>query len=133
MLMEADLVRLQRETVAAILQRIPVLDVVRILSSGDHDHVGRRRWTRQPPAMALANVLLERVPELGSSFANDVLELAVHWLAPSRIGATIVTHAAMASTGLRSTPPPQHVRPRCRCRSSPFSALTTVLHQPTSP
>jgi len=39
--------------------------------------------------MALTDLLLERVPELDSSFANHVLELAVHWLAPSRIGATI--------------------------------------------
>jgi DNA integrity scanning protein DisA with diadenylate cyclase activity len=80
--------------------------------------------------MALTDLLLERVPELDSSFANHVLELAVHWLAPSRIGATIVAHDGESidwpslDTSTAARTPQLSV-----CDRRHFSALTTVLRQ----
>ena len=130
MLMEADLVRLQRKTGAAIIQRTPVLDVVRIAVDETMITWDGRHWHCRPTAMALADVLLERVPELDSSFANHVLELAVHWLAPSRIGATIVTHDgdgidwSSLDTSTAARTPQLSV-----CDRRHFSALTTVLRQ----
>ena len=130
MLMEADLVQLQRTTGAAIIQRTPVLDVVRIAVDEAMVTWDGRHWHRRPTAMAMADDLIERVPELDSSFALHVLELAVHWLAPSRIGATIVAHdgdhidwsALDTSTAART--PQLSV-----CDRRHFSALTTVLRQ----
>ena len=130
MLMEADLVRLQRKTGAAIIQRTPVLDVVRTAVDETMITWDGRHWHCRPTAMALADVLLERVPELDSSFANHVLELAVHWLAPSRIGATIVTHDgdgidwSSLDTSTAARTPQLSV-----CDRRHFSALTTVLRQ----
>jgi DNA integrity scanning protein DisA with diadenylate cyclase activity len=130
MLMEADLVQLQRTTGAAIIQRTPVLDVVRIAVDESMVTWDGRHWHRRPTAIAMADDLIERVPELDSSFALHVLELAVHWLAPSRIGATIVVHdddhidwsALDTSTAART--PQLSV-----CDRRHFSALTTVLRQ----
>ena len=130
MLMEADLVRLQRKTGAAIIQRTPVLDVVRIAVDETMIAWDGRHWHCRPTAMALAEQLLERVPELDTSFANHVLELAVHWLAPSRIGATIVAHDGdgldwtSLDTSTAARTPQLSV-----CDRRHFSALTTVLRQ----
>lgn len=130
MLMEADLVRLQRTTGAAIIQRTPVLDVVRFAVDESMVTWDGRQWHHRPTAMALTDVLVERVPELDASFANHVLELAVHSLAPSRIGATIVAHDGDdidwsfldTSTAART--------PRLSmCDRRHFSALSTVLRQ----
>ena len=130
MVMEAELVRLQRATGAAIIQRTPVLDVVRVAVDAGMVTWDGRHWQRRPTAMVLADGLAARVPELDRSFAGHVLELAVHWLAPSRIGATIVAHdgdgvdwsALDTSTAART--PQLSV-----CDRRHFSALTTVLRQ----
>lgn len=130
MLMEADLVRLQRTTCGAIIQRTPVLDVVRLAIDESMVTWDGRQWHRRPTAIALADVLIERVPELDVSFANHLLELAVHWLAPSRIGATIVVHDGDAiewsslDTSTAARTPQLSV-----CDRRHFSALTTVLRQ----
>ena len=132
MLMEADLVRLQRKTRAAIIQRTPVLDVVRIAVDEAMVTWDGRQWHRRPTAMALTDALLERVPELDSSFANHVLELRSTG-SPRRgsVRRSSLT-TEKASTGHHSTPPPQHVHPSCQCAivatsrpSRPSSASTT--------
>jgi hypothetical protein len=131
-LMEADLVRLQRATGAAIIQRTPVLDVVRVAFDEAMVTWNGRHWRhrRRPTAMALTDVILDRVPELERSFVLHVLELAIHWLAPSRIGATIVASdgegvdwsSLDTSTAART--------PRLSvCDRRHFSALTAVLRQ----
>jgi hypothetical protein len=130
MLMEVDLVRLQRKSGAAIIQRTPVLDVVRVAVDEAMVTWDGRHWHSRPTATALAEVLLERLPDLDASYAHHVLELAVHWLAPSRIGATIVSHdgdgidwsSLDISTAART--PQLSV-----CDRRHFSALTTVLRQ----
>ena len=129
-LMEADLVRLQRATGAAIIQRTPVLDVVRFAVDEAMVSWNGRQWQRRPTALALTDALSDRVPELDVSFAHHVLELAVHWLAPSRIGATIVTHDgdrvdwSFLDTSTAARTPHLSV-----CDRRHFSALTTVLRQ----
>jgi DNA integrity scanning protein DisA with diadenylate cyclase activity len=130
MLMEADLVRLQRTTRGAIIQRTPVLDVVRIAIDESMVTWDGRQWHRRPTAIALAEVLVDRVPELDVTVANHVLELAVHWLAPSRIGATIVVHDgevidwSSLDTSTAARTPSLSV-----CDRRHFSAFTTVLRQ----
>lgn len=130
MVMEADLVRLQRATGAAIIQRTPVLDVVRFTADEAVVTWDGRQWQQRPTAIALTEALLARVPTLDAGFAGHVLELAVHWLAPSRIGATLVAHDddrvdwtfLDTSTAVRT--PGLSV-----CDRRHFSALTTVLRQ----
>ena len=90
MLFEADLVRLQQLTDAAIIQRTPMLDVVRVLIDGSVVSWDGRNWQVRPSAAALTGPLLAEVPEVEPAVAEGVLELAVHWLAPSRVGATLV-------------------------------------------
>lgn len=129
MLMEADLVRLQRATGAAIIQRTPVLDVVRF-AFDEAMITWDGRWLHRPTALALTDALIDRVPELDASFANHVLELAVHWLAPSRVGATIVAHDrddvdwSFLDTSTAARTPQLSI-----CDRRHFSALTTVLRQ----
>src|SRR5690606_6781394 len=129
-LMEADLVRLQRSTGAAIVQRTPVLDVVRFAVDEAMVSWDGRQWQRRPTALALTDALIDRVPELDASFAHHVLELAVHWLAPSRIGATIVTHDGdRVDWSFLDTSPAARTPHLSVCDRRHFSALTTVLRQ----
>jgi hypothetical protein len=131
MLMEADLVRLQRATGAAIIQRTPVLDVVRVAVDETMITWDGRHWRSRPMSTALADVLVEHVPDLDPSFAQLVLELAVHWLAPARIGATIVFHDDDDDIDWSSldTSTAAHTPPLSICDRRHFSAIAAVLRQ----
>ena len=90
LIFETDLVQLQELTGAAIVQRTPVLDVVRLAIDDAMVSWNGRNWLARPTAPSLADQLGAGTPGLPSGLAADVLELCVHWLAPSRTGATIV-------------------------------------------
>ena len=49
-------------------------------------------WTDRPTAGALLKALRQAAPNLDPAVAHGLLDLAVHWLSPARIGATIVVH-----------------------------------------
>lgn len=129
MLFESDLVELQETTGAAIVQRTPILDVVRLAIDGATVSWDGRNWQARPTAHSLVDDLVAGAPELGVDLANDVLELAVHWLAPSRIGTTIVIdHGELDASALDTTTatqtPPLSVGNRRH-----FAALLAVLRQ----
>jgi hypothetical protein len=87
---EVDVVRLQEATGAQIIQRTAVLEVPRLFLDGAVIEWNGRQWDSRPTASAVLPTLRRAVPQLDCEVARHVLELAVHWLSPGRIGATIV-------------------------------------------
>ena len=89
---EAELVRLQELTGARIVQRTAVVGQVRLFT----EHVvvawDGVQWTARPTAAALVPALQRCAPDLKADVAHGLLDLAVHWLSPARVGATIVVH-----------------------------------------
>ncbi|MGE0732923.1 MAG: diadenylate cyclase [Acidimicrobiia bacterium] len=126
---EADLVQVQQLTGASIVQRTAVFGVVRVILDGAVVSWDGRNWQCRPSATTLGTDLARRVPELDPKLAHDILELAIHWLAPSRVGTTIVIHhgeldlaALDTSTSLRT--PMLSLGNRRH-----FAALVAVLRQ----
>jgi DNA integrity scanning protein DisA with diadenylate cyclase activity len=89
---EADLVTIQEATGAHIVQRTAVLGVVRLFTDGAVVSWNGRNWETRPTAAAVFPSIMACSPQLDPAVARGVLELAVHWLAPARIGATFVVH-----------------------------------------
>jgi hypothetical protein len=86
---EADLVETQVATGALIVQRT-VLGVPRLFTDGQVTEWNGRSWTRRPTASVLLASLGERVTDVPRKVLAGVLDLCVHWLSPSRIGATVL-------------------------------------------
>ncbi len=89
---EAELVRLQEATGACIVQRTAVFGQVRLFADGRVIAWDGQTWTDRPTAAALLPALCSRAPDLDPAVAHGLLDLAVHWLSPARVGATIVVH-----------------------------------------
>lgn len=89
---EAELVRMQEVTGARIVQRTLVLGQVRLFAQGRVISWSGQNWTVRPTAAALLPVLRQYSPDLDPAVAHGLLDLAVHWLSPARIGATVVVH-----------------------------------------
>lgn len=129
LLFETDVVRLQELTGAAIVQRTPVLDVVRLAVDGAMISWDGRNWQVRPTATTLLEPLLAGAPELGDELAAKVLELAVHWLAPSRVGTTIVIHHGPLDMTALDVGTAVHTPPLSVGNRRHFSALLAVLRQ----
>jgi DNA integrity scanning protein DisA with diadenylate cyclase activity len=91
---EADLVRVQEVTGAAIIQRTPVLRAVRLFTRGAVVVWDGRNWTARPTATTVLPALRSCAPHVRPEVARGVLDLAVHWLAPTHIGTTLVLYDA---------------------------------------
>ncbi len=89
---EAELVRLQELTGARIVQRTAVFGQVRLFADRRVIAWDGQSWTDRPTAGALLATLRACAPDLDPSVAHGMLDLAVHWLSPARVGATIVVH-----------------------------------------
>jgi hypothetical protein len=89
---EAELVHLQEATGARIVQRTLMFGQVRLFSERRVIAWDGQTWTDRPTAAALLPQLRQRAPDLDPAVAHGLLDLAVHWLSPARIGATIVVH-----------------------------------------
>lgn len=87
---EADLVLLQEAIGATIVQRTAVLGVTRLFQSGRVVSWDGNGWTGRPTARSLLPDLQSHAHEVEADVAQGVLTLAVHWLAPARVGATLV-------------------------------------------
>lgn len=87
---EVDVVRVQEASGAHIVQRTAVLSVPRLYTDGAVIAWNGRQWMQRPTASALAPAVTQAAPALDPSIARDALELAVHWLSPGRVGATLV-------------------------------------------
>lgn len=99
-LFEADLVDVQAETGAYIIQRTPVLNVTRLFTSEATIEWSGHRWLARATARAEHARLLPRLPGARSDVLAGILTLAVHWLSPSRAGATIILPGDHGDAGL---------------------------------
>ncbi|HEU4840922.1 MAG TPA: DNA integrity scanning protein DisA nucleotide-binding domain protein [Ilumatobacteraceae bacterium] len=89
---EAELVHLQEVTGARIVQRTAVFGQVRLFADRRVIAWDGQSWTDRPTAAALLATLRQCAPDLDPAVAHGMLDLAVHWLSPARVGATIVVH-----------------------------------------
>jgi DisA bacterial checkpoint controller nucleotide-binding len=89
---EAELVELQELTGARIVQRTLVFGQVRLFAERRVIAWDGQRWSDRPTAAALLKALRQCAPDLDPAVAHGLLDLAVHWLSPARVGATIVVH-----------------------------------------
>ena len=89
---EAELVHLQEITGARIVQRTAVFGQVRLFADRRVVAWDGQNWTDRPTAAALLPTLRRCAPDLDPAVAHGMLDLAVHWLSPARVGATIVVH-----------------------------------------
>jgi hypothetical protein len=103
---EADMVEIQDNTGAFIVQRT-VMGVVRLfVATGTVEWAGYR-WSTRPSAGTQFSMLRPQLPGLPAPVLAGLLKLALHWLSPARVGATLVVHrgyiladAAGATDGL---------------------------------
>jgi DNA integrity scanning protein DisA with diadenylate cyclase activity len=97
---EADLVEIQSDTGAFIIQRTPVLSVTRLFTADGVVEWTGYRWTRRPNARAEHESLQPQLADVVPAVLGGVLELAIHWLSPARIGATLVVPGPQRDAGL---------------------------------
>lgn len=107
---ESDLVDIQHDTGALILQRTPVFGITRLYQPGQVVSWNEHSWVARPTARNLLPALRENAPDLDPRVGEGLLTLAIHWLAPQRAGATIVIHDGVAdgsfdTSGAVTTPP----------------------------
>jgi DNA integrity scanning protein DisA with diadenylate cyclase activity len=86
---EADLVEVQRRTGVLIVQRT-LLGVARVF--GEHGVIewNGRNWITRKNASHLLATVDAIVTEADRAVLQGILDLCVHWLSPSRIGATLL-------------------------------------------
>jgi hypothetical protein len=113
---EADLVALQEATGASIVQRTPVFAVTRLFRTGQVVSWNGRSWSVRPTASSLLPTLLDAAPEVDENVARGVLDLAIHWLSPTRSGATLIIQDSdddgSFDLSTATTPPPLNVTDR---------------------
>ncbi len=86
---EADLVEIERSTGAAIVQRT-VMGTSRVLTPTGVVEWNGHRWAHRPSARVYLPAVRAAVPEASRGLLQGLLDLAVHWLSPARIGATFL-------------------------------------------
>ncbi len=128
MIFEIDLVHLQEITGAAIVQRTPVLDVVRIFADESVISWDGRHWQSRPTARSLRGRLSAGSPRVADRLV-DIAELAIHWLAPSRVGATIVVPDGALDLDALDVSTAAHTPPLSVSNRRHFAALVAVLRQ----
>lgn len=86
---EADLVEIEQATGASIVQRT-VMGVSRVFTPTGVVEWNGHRWRHRPSARVYLSSVRQAVPEASRSLLQGLLDLAVHWLSPARIGATFM-------------------------------------------
>jgi Probable sensor domain DACNK len=97
---EADMVEVQADTGAYVIQRTPVLGVTRLFTPTATIEWSGYRWTTRPNAQAQEALLRPFLPQVRPAVLGGLLELAVHWLSPGRAGATLVVPGTHGDDGL---------------------------------
>jgi DNA integrity scanning protein DisA with diadenylate cyclase activity len=127
---EAELVELERVTRATIVQRT-IMGVPRLFTPTGVVEWGGSSWRVRPTAEQHMPLVTSAVPEAPREVLQGLLDLASHWLSPSRIGATFLLdleprpHDDHGQDHSRSLPaPPLSVAERAH-----FPALFSVLGQ----
>jgi DNA integrity scanning protein DisA with diadenylate cyclase activity len=86
---EADLVEIEQATGATIVQRT-LMGVTRVFTPTGVVEWNGHRWRHRPSARAYLPTVRAAVPEAPRALLHGLLDLAVHWLSPARIGATFL-------------------------------------------
>jgi DNA integrity scanning protein DisA with diadenylate cyclase activity len=86
---EADLVDVEQSTGASIVQRT-VMGVSRVFTPTGVVEWNGHRWLHRPSARVYLPSVRSAVPEASGRLLQGLLDLAVHWLSPARIGATFL-------------------------------------------
>lgn len=86
---EADLVDIEQSTGASIVQRT-VMGVTRVFTPTGVVEWNGHRWRHRPSAQVYLPSVRGAVPEASRALVQGLLDLAVHWLSPARIGATFL-------------------------------------------
>lgn len=86
---EADLVDIQASTGASIVQRT-VLGVPRLFTEQGVIEWNGRNWVNRPTAQVLLATIDPMVEGAPRHVLQGILDLCVHWLSPSRIGAIVL-------------------------------------------
>jgi hypothetical protein len=88
---EADMVEIQDYTGAFVVQRT-VMGVTRLFAEGGTVEWAGYRWSIRPNARAQYAILRPQLPDVSKTVLGGLLKLAVHWLSPARVGATLMLH-----------------------------------------
>jgi hypothetical protein len=97
---EADLVEIQADIGAIIVQRTATGGVTRAFTETGAVEWAGYRWTSRPNAQSQQEALQPLLPTIDKPVLAGLLELAVHWLSPARVGATLVVPGDHAEAGL---------------------------------
>jgi hypothetical protein len=97
---EADMVEIQADTGAYIVQRTPVLGVTRLFTPTQTIEWSGYRWSSRPNARAQYDLLRPFLPHVPAPVMSGLLDLSIHWLSPARIGATLVVPVTHGDSGL---------------------------------
>jgi DisA bacterial checkpoint controller nucleotide-binding len=101
---EADMVEIQDNTGAFIVQRT-VMGVVRLFTATGTVEWAGYRWSTRPSASVQYSLLRPRLPSVPGPVLGGLLKLSLHWLSPGRVGATLVVHPGSGSGGLAGAGP----------------------------
>lgn len=126
---EADLVRVQAKTGAEIVQRTALLGAVRLFTHGTVVSWDGSHWSQRPTAAAVLDAVLAGEPRVPPEVLLGALDLAVHWMSPAHVGATLVVRvphgrAGGLDTATALTVPGLNVTDRRH-----FGALFSILSQ----
>jgi DisA bacterial checkpoint controller nucleotide-binding len=97
---EADLIEVQADTGAYIVQRTPVLEATRVFTGARTIEWSGYRWTARPNAQTQYEKLRPFVRAIAPPVLGGLLKFAIHWLSPGRVGATLVVPVSHGGDGL---------------------------------
>ncbi|HYZ98069.1 MAG TPA: DNA integrity scanning protein DisA nucleotide-binding domain protein [Acidimicrobiales bacterium] len=117
---EADLVEIESDIGGIIVQRTPVLGVTRAFTPPGTVEWSGYRWSTRPNARTQHAKLQPKLPGVARPLLEGLLELAIHWLSPARVGATLVLVGHHGDAGLDL----QH------SQVAPELSITTRYHYP---
>lgn len=117
---EADLVELELATGATIVQRT-MRGVPRLFTPAGVVEWDGRQWRMRPSAREYLPVVEHAVPEAPREVLAGLLDLAAHWLSPSRIGATFLLD-------LDPRPHDDHGQDRSAALPSPVLSVANRAH-----
>jgi DNA integrity scanning protein DisA with diadenylate cyclase activity len=96
---EADLVEIEADLGGIVIQRT-VMGVTRAFTDTGTVEWSGYRWSNRPNARTQHEALQPLLPGVERPVLSGLLELAVHWLSPARIGGTLVLPGAHGEEGL---------------------------------
>jgi DNA integrity scanning protein DisA with diadenylate cyclase activity len=97
---EADMVEVQADTGAYIVQRTAHLGITRLFTPRNTVEWSGYRWRARANATAMQHKLERKLPGVDPAVLGGILALALHWLSPGRVGATLVLPGRHGDAGL---------------------------------